>query len=85
MSGKCAAKGGGWTNHAWCAITVGDDLVYLDANIPAEHGGNPHYYFCTLPGSGIYRDDEVNRISYSDDMMTTSVQFEQKVSAVPAP
>lgn len=74
MSGKCTAKGGGWTGHAWSAIVVGDDLLYLDANIPAEHGGNPDTYFAVTPGSnGIYRSDLVKMVEYSPDLMTTTV------------
>ena len=74
MSGQCTAKGGGWTGHAWSASVVGDDLLYLDANIPAEHGGNPDTYFAVTPGSnGIYRNDLVKMVEYSPDLMTTTV------------
>ena len=56
------------------AMVVGDDLLYLDANIPAEHGGNPDTYFAVTPGSnGIYRNDLVKMVEYSPDLMTTTV------------
>ena len=78
MTGRCTAKTGGWTSHAWSAIEVGDDLLYLDANIPAEHGGNPDTYFLTVPGqNGIYRDDTVNVIEYSKDLMTVTLYPEK--------
>lgn len=51
VGGECTVKGGGWTSHAWSAIKVGDELLYLDANIPAEHGGNPDVYFATVPAN----------------------------------
>ena len=61
ITGECTVKGGGWTKHSWSGIMVNGEVVYLDANIPAEHGGSAEVYFVIDPSkTTIYRNAEIN-------------------------
>lgn len=74
MTGECTVKGGGWTDHAWSAIKVGDEILYFDANIPAEHGGSADTYFAMVPENiTFYRNAVIKTYELSADLSTWTV------------
>ena len=75
MTGECTVKSGGWTAHAWSAIKVGDEILYFDANIPGEHGGNADTYFAMVPENiTFYRNIETKTFEASADLRTWTVR-----------